>query len=184
MEGDDAFLEYAFDGEDFSSSYLEDPRIRKLKIEINDILDKLRFTTTRYSDYWTYDDYEELYRLIHHYKFEDTSKWLPFKYKDAQDDVKLKITGINMRRRDSLFRHYGVKDDKDEYNFLNLKKTNPSAFVKLMPLMKLDEKRLDMHLRDLETRRKGLSSGGRTTKGRKRRTNRVKKRKLYRQFRR
>ena len=180
----DSFLEDAFEGEDLSSSYLKNPKIRNLQSQINDILDKLKFTTTRFSDYWTSDDYEELYRLIHHYKFADTSKWLPFKYKDAQHDVQLKITGINMTRRDSLFRHYGVKDDKDEYNFLKLEKTNPSAFVKLMPLMKLDKKLSRMHLDDLETRRKGLRSGGRTTKGRKRRTNRVKKRKLYRQFRR
>ena len=106
-------------------------------------------------------------------------KWLPFNYTDAQQDVMLKITGINLKRRDYLFTLYGVEDVKDEYNFLNLAITNRSAFLKLMPLMTLDKKRMDMHLNDLQTKQKGLMPGGRTNKRKKRRTKRAKKRKTY-----
>ena len=173
---------------DFTSSYLptsdEDPRISELKLQINPILKELGFTTIRYSEYWTVEDYTELYEFILQYKHVKTSKWLPFQKTIAQKKVKFKITGISLHRRDALFNHYGIKDEKDEHNFLNLKQRNPSAFVNLMPLMKLDKKLWDLKLGDLQTRVKGLMPGGRTNKRKKRRTKRAKKRKSTRQFRR
>ena len=173
---------------DFTSSYLptsdEDPRIRIKKLQINPILKELGFTTIRYSEYWTFEDYEQLNNYIREYKFVDKSEWLPFQYKEAQDKVKFEITGISLHRRHALLKYYGIKDEKDEYNFLNLKQRNPSAFVKLMPLMKLDKKLWDLKLGDLQTGVKRLMPGGRTNKRKKRRTKRAKKRKSTRQFRR
>ena len=87
----------------------EDPRIQELKKQINAVLTKLKFTTTRYPDDWFYEDYAELYRFVNEYNFMVITKWLPYQYEKAKQDVLQKITAINLKRRDYLLNHYGVK---------------------------------------------------------------------------